>query len=140
LTTDSFPSNLRLIHYSVLAALKRADSGASSKRKTSSISASEASDDADALPIASMPPSEPAVPEEKEPESPLFDVPEENDRLEENMPWLKTVAKLLNGYNFYCTHQGFCHPNCFRRQMRAAKRIMVSARHVRKTLWMGGIG
>ena len=64
------------------------------------------------------------------PESPLFDVPGEEDELEENMPWLKVVSRVANGFNFYCTHQGFCHPSCFRRQMRASKRIMVAARRV----------
>ena len=64
------------------------------------------------------------------PESPLYDVPGEEDELEENMPWLKVVARVANGFNFYCTHQGFCHPSCFRRQMRAGKRIMVAARRV----------
>ena len=64
------------------------------------------------------------------PESPLFDVPGEEDELEEKMPWLKVVSRVANGFNFYCTHQGFCHPSCFRRQMRASKRIMVAARRV----------
>ena len=69
--------------------------------------------------------------ENKEPpESPLLDVPDETDRLEEDMPWLPVVAKLLNSFNFYCTHQGFCHPNCYRRQMRAAHRIMEATRHI----------
>ncbi len=109
----------------ILAALKRADSSASStKRKVSSISTSEASDHEDKGDKADKE-------EEKAPESPLFDVPEEGDRLEENMPWLATVAKVLNSFNFYCTHQVFCHPNCYRRQMRSAKRIMEAARQVR---------
>ncbi len=98
-------------------ALKRADSSASSttanKRKVSSISgASDASDEHDhedqhmlqqqlqqqqQLLLQQQ--------QQQQPESPLFDVPEEGDNLEENMPWLKTVAKLVNGFNFYCTHQ-----------------------------------
>ena len=81
------------------------------------------------------------------PESPLFDVPGEEDELEESMPWLKVVARVANGFNFCCTHQGFCHPSCFRRQMRASRRIMVAARRVSDTaytlpsfgwnLWLG---
>ena len=67
------------------------------------------------------------------PESPLFDVPGEEDELEESMPWLKVVARVANGFNFCCTHQGFCHPSCFRRQMRASRRIMVAARRVSDT-------
>ena len=70
------------------------------------------------------------------PEDPLvaemarFDLPEDEEQLELNMPWLKVVSKLSNSFNFHCTHQNFCHPNCYRRQMRATKRIMEAARHV----------
>ena len=59
-----------------------------------------------------------------------FDLPEDEDQLELNMPWLKVVSKLSNSFNFHCTHQNFCHPNCYRRQMRATKRIMEATRHV----------
>ena len=98
--------------------------------QVSSIS-SEASDHED-HPAAAAHPSATGDPDKSsDPESPLFDVPEEGDRLEENMPWLATVAKVLNSFNYYCTHQAFCHPNCYRRQMRAAKRIMEAARNVR---------
>lgn len=122
---------------SIFSALKRADSSASTKRKVSSISASDASDHEN----ADSPLLEPEAggffgeeankPAENQPESPLFDIPDESDQLESNMPWLKTMTKLVNSFNFYCTHQGFCHPNCFKRQMRAAKRIMESTRKVR---------
>lgn len=120
------------------AALKRADSNASTKRKPSSISASDASDHDNLAPEASPAEADSQVfaDEKEQLDSPLFDVPDETDRLEENMPWLRTVAKLVNSFNFYCTHQGFCHPNCFRRQMRAAKRIMEATRHVSSFLFL----
>ncbi len=112
---------------SPIAALKRGDS--SSKRKTSSIS--DASDHAGGAESAQEPTSaNDDAKDDAPPETPLYDVPEESDRLEENMPWLKVVTRLVNGFNFYCTHQGFCHPNCFKRQMRASKRIMEAARRV----------
>lgn len=122
----------------VLSALKRADSTASStKRKVSSISASEGSDHeaADASPGPDDPSKAPHPPaqEEKDPlatEMSKFDLPEEDDQMERNMPWLKVISKLSNSYNFHCTHQGFCHTNCYRRQMRATKRLMEAARHV----------
>ena len=63
-------------------------------------------------------------------ESSLFLIPEEEDHLEQNMPWLRVVTKFINSFNFFCTHQGFCHPNCYRRQMRAGKRIMEATRKV----------
>ena len=63
-------------------------------------------------------------------ENSLFLIPEEEDHLEQNMPWLRVVTKFINSFNFFCTHQGFCHPNCYRRQMRAGKRIMEASRKV----------
>ena len=49
------------------------------------------------------------------------------------MPWLGVMTKVLASFNYHCTHQNFCHPQCYRRQMRAAKRIMEATRHVRTT-------
>ena len=70
------------------------------------------------------------VPEKDYWESHLFDVPEDEDRLEQNMPWLRVMTKLLNSFNYHCTHQNFCHPNCYQRQMRAARRMMEATRYV----------
>ena len=125
--------------------MKREDSTASTatpsvatanKRKVSSISASEGSDHggdaevAEAAALAAPPP----VPEDPlVAEMARFDLPEDDEQLELNMPWLKVVSKLSNSFNFHCTHQNFCHPNCYRRQMRATKRIMEAARHVSYT-------
>lgn len=121
-------------------------------RKVSSISASETSDHdgaQDVSPTTEDPPnvfppplasgsttaaaattSEAAVTEKDLLESHLFDMPNEEDHLEQNMPWLRVMTKLLNSFNYHCTHQTFCHPQCYRRQMRAARRIMEAARHV----------
>ena len=109
-----------------LLALKRTDSSSdSTRRKDSTVSkVSDLESKAEVKAAA------PESPRSSVPESPLFDVPGEDERLEEDMPWLKVVARVANGFNFYCTHQGFCHPCCFRRQMRASKRIMVAARRV----------
>ena len=140
------------IFFCISLALKREDSTASTatnKRKVSSISASEGSDHglgdgpesaagggggdgttsshgASAAPAAPPPvPEDPLVAEMAR-----FELPADDDALELNMPWLKVVSKLSNSFNFHCTHQNFCHPNCYRRQMRATKRIMEAARHV----------
>ena len=118
------------------AAIKRADSSASSRRKVSSISASEASDHEGMAAIEGNSPGPEDSPnvftEEKDLyESHLFDLPDEDDHLEQNMPWLRVITKLLNSFNYHCTHQNFCHPNCYRRQMRAARRMMEATRHVR---------
>ena len=131
-----------LIVIILLIALKRADSGTSStstlanKRKISSV-ASEISSDhgADGGGVSPAPEDSPRVLEEKRDpmaeEMAKFDIPDPDEAdLETNMPWLKVISRLINSFNFYCTHQGFCHPNCYRRQMRATKRIMEATRHV----------
>ena len=68
-------------------------------------------------------------------ESHLFDLPDDEEHLEYNMPWLGVMTKVLASFNYHCTHQNFCHPQCYRRQMRAAKRIMEATRHVRTTTY-----
>ena len=123
-----------LTHISLrFSAIKRADSSASTKRKVSSISASDTSDHEAPDGSSPVPPEEsPGVfPEEKDLyETHLFDLPDDEDHLEYNMPWLGVMTKLLCSFNYHCTHQNFCHPQCYRRQMRAAKRIMEATRHV----------
>ena len=125
----------------MFTALKRADSGASStsaaanKRKISSVASDLSSDQAaDGGGSSPAPEDSPHVEEKRDPmaeEMAKFDVPEPDEAdLETNMPWLKVISRLINSFNFYCTHQGFCHPNCYRRQMRATKRIMEATRHV----------
>ena len=117
-----------------ISALTRADSSASTKRKVSSISASDTSDHehVDPSPAVEEPPTNNNNPEtEDNMESHLFDLPGEDERLEQNMPWLRVMTKLLKSFNYHCTHQTFCHPHCYRRQMRASRRIMEAARHVR---------
>ena len=106
------------------------------KRKISSV-ASELSSDQGADGGGASPGPEPSPLEREEKRDPMaeemakFDIPEPDEaELETNMPWLKVISRLINNFNFYCTHQGFCHPNCYRRQMRATKRIMEACRHV----------
>lgn len=134
----------RYVYSFTCAALKRADSSASStKRKVSSISISDTSDHdgadmsfaEDASRVAG---NATAEKEELDPiaaEMAKFELPEEENQLDANMPWLRVVSQLINSFNFHCTHQGFCHPNCYRRQMRGAKRLMEAARHVSKSLY-----
>uniref|UniRef100_A0A0K2T575 Uncharacterized protein n=1 Tax=Lepeophtheirus salmonis TaxID=72036 RepID=A0A0K2T575_LEPSM len=105
-------------------ALKRADSAtAAAKRKVSAISVSDVSD----FETGEDSPG----PEEsfKDSDTHLYEVFEDSDvvNLDQNMPWLNVVSKLINSLNYYCTHQTFCYSNCYRRQMRAAKRIMEAA-------------
>ena len=124
------------ITLNVFSAIKRADSSAS-KRKVSSISASDTSDHEVQEGSSPLPEESPNVfAEEKDVyESHLFDLPDDEEHLEYNMPWLGVMTKVLASFNYHCTHQNFCHPQCYRRQMRAAKRIMEATRHVRTTTY-----
>ncbi|CAK1579375.1 unnamed protein product [Parnassius mnemosyne] len=45
-------------------------------------------------------------------------------------PWLKVMVKFLNSFNYVCCHQNFCHPYCFRRNMRATVRLMKSVQKI----------
>ena len=121
-----------------IIAIKRRGSGASVsiKRKVSSAASDQSSDHGEVGGgVSPVPEDSPQVAEEKRDpmaeELAKFDIPEPDDAdLETNMPWLKVISRLVNSFNFYCTHQFFCHPNCYRRQMRATKRIMEATRHV----------
>ena len=55
---------------------------------------------------------------------------EDDASLEFNLPWLKPVTELIKSFNLNCTHQGFCHHACVRRQARAAKRLMEAMRQM----------
>ncbi|XP_052748646.1 protein unc-80 homolog isoform X2 [Galleria mellonella] len=56
------------------------------------------------------------------PDSNSTDPPDNN----KGFPWLKVMVKFLNSFNYVCCHQNFCHPYCFRRNMRASVRLMKS--------------
>ena len=55
---------------------------------------------------------------------------DDNPALEFNLPWIKPITELINSFNLNCTHQGFCHPACFKRQNRAAKRLTRALREM----------
>ncbi|KAH9639426.1 hypothetical protein HF086_002115 [Spodoptera exigua] len=40
------------------------------------------------------------------------------------------MVKFLNSFNYVCCHQNFCHPYCFRRNMRASVRLMKSVQKI----------
>ncbi|KAL4711404.1 hypothetical protein ACJJTC_016158, partial [Scirpophaga incertulas] len=45
-------------------------------------------------------------------------------------PWMKVMVKFLNSFNYVCCHQNFCHPYCFRRNMRSCVRLMKSVQKI----------
>lgn len=66
--------------------------------------------------------------DEPPPESPCDS--NETDETSKTLPWTKSVLKFINSFNFYCTHQNYCHPCCYRRHIRASARLLRSARKV----------
>jgi hypothetical protein len=43
-------------------------------------------------------------------------------------------VQLANLSNFICTHQGYCHPNCYERQRRSCSRLIASLRKMYESL------
>lgn len=37
---------------------------------------------------------------------------------------------MANSFNYYCSHQNFCHPFCYKRHMRSASRLIKAVRQV----------
>ncbi|XP_063893793.1 protein unc-80 homolog [Helicoverpa armigera] len=60
------------------------------------------------------------------PDSNSTDPPDTN----KGFPWLKVMVKFLNSFNYVCCHQNFCHPYCFRRNMRSSVRLMKSVQKI----------
>ncbi|KAL3872189.1 hypothetical protein ACJMK2_040132 [Sinanodonta woodiana] len=54
----------------------------------------------------------------------------EDEKKYQNMPWLKVVIQLANMSNFICTHQNYCHPNCYERQRRSCSRLVIALKKV----------
>ncbi|XP_065337258.1 protein unc-80 homolog isoform X7 [Cloeon dipterum] len=110
--------------------VRRADS-IQSKRKVSSISDRSDTSDHGADGAGSGGEESPGVlSDEQPPESPSDSNDTDDGCCSKNMPWMKTVVQLANSYNFYCSHQGYCHPYCYRRHMRACNRLIKSVRKV----------
>ncbi|XP_052063828.1 protein unc-80 homolog [Mytilus californianus] len=47
-----------------------------------------------------------------------------------NMPWVRVVVQLANLSNFICTHQNYCHPDCYERQRRSCSRMITAMKKV----------
>lgn len=70
--------------------------------------------------------------DDQPPESPSDS--NETDDTGKNLPWMRAVLQVTNSFNFYCNHQNFCHPYCYRRHMRASCRLIKAVRKVNKWL------
>lgn len=66
--------------------------------------------------------------DDQPPESPSDS--NDTDETNKNFPWMRVMVQTMNYFNFYCSHQLFCHPFCHRRQMRAGSRLIRSVRKI----------
>ncbi|KAG5895326.1 hypothetical protein JTB14_000598 [Gonioctena quinquepunctata] len=108
--------------------VKRTDS-IQSKRKVSSISDRSDTSEPGAPGEVSGEESPGVLSDEQPPESPS-DSNDTADDTTKNMPWLKTMVQVSNSLFYYCPHQNFCHPFCYKRVMRGCSRLIKAARKV----------
>ena len=109
--------------------MKRSDS-VRSRRKVSAVS--ERSDTSDILDHDVSGEESPGVLSNDEvPDSPADVGDVDDDVITTNMPWMRAVVKITGAFNVVCTHQGYCHPYCFKRHMRSCRRLIHAVRKVR---------
>ncbi|XP_049834730.1 protein unc-80 homolog isoform X4 [Schistocerca gregaria] len=107
--------------------VKRTDS-IQSKRKVSSLSDRSDTSEQGGPGEVSGEESPGILSDDQPPESPSDS--NDTDDTSKNLPWMKVVVQISNSFNFYCSHQSFCHPFCYRRHMRACSRLIKSVRRV----------
>ncbi|GLG97294.1 Protein unc-80 homolog [Gryllus bimaculatus] len=107
--------------------VKRTDS-IQSKRKVSSLSDRSDTSEQGGCGEVSGEESPGILSDDQPPESPSDS--NDTDDTSKHMPWMKAVVLMANSFNFYCSHQNFCHPYCYRRHMRACTRLIKSVRRV----------
>ncbi|XP_059612441.1 protein unc-80 homolog isoform X4 [Phlebotomus argentipes] len=105
--------------------VKRTDS-IQSRRKVSSLS--DRSDTSEQGVASGGEESPGILSDDQPPESPSDS--NDTDETGKTMPWMKGALELVNSFNFYCSHQSFCHPFCYRRHMRAASRLVKAVRKI----------
>lgn len=110
---------------SVTDVVKRTDS-IQSRRKVSSLS--DRSDNSEQAASGGEEESPGILSDDQPPDSP--NESNDSDETGKNFPWMRAVTSIVNSFNFYCTHQNFCHPYCYKRHIRAASRLMKSVRKV----------
>uniref|UniRef100_A0A1B0CSU9 Uncharacterized protein n=2 Tax=Lutzomyia longipalpis TaxID=7200 RepID=A0A1B0CSU9_LUTLO len=103
--------------------VKRTDS-IQSRRKVSSLS--DRSDTSEQGVASGGEESPGILSDDQPPESPSDS--NDTDETGKTMPWMKAALELVNSFNFYCSHQNFCHPFCYRRHMRASSRLVKAVR------------
>ncbi|XP_044757175.1 protein unc-80 homolog [Coccinella septempunctata] len=109
------------------ASVKRTDS-IQSKRKVSSISDRSDTSEPGIAGEASGEESPGVLSDDQPPESPTDS--NDTDDTNKHMPWLKTMVQVMNSFYYFCPHQNFCHPFCYRRVMRSCSRLVRAVRKV----------
>lgn len=107
--------------------VRRTDS-IQSKRKVSSISDRSDTSEPGVPGEASGEESPGVLSDDQPPESPSDS--NDTDDTTKNMPWLKVMVQVSNSFYYYCNHQNFCHPFCYRRIMRGCSRLVKAVRKV----------
>ncbi|XP_055525794.1 protein unc-80 homolog isoform X1 [Wyeomyia smithii] len=105
--------------------VRRTDS-IQSRRKVSSLS--DRSDNSEPGQVSGGEESPGILSDDQPPESPCDS--NDSDETAKNLPWLRSVTAFLNSFNYYCDHQNFCHPYCYRRHMRGATRLVKAVRKI----------
>lgn len=105
--------------------VKRADS-IQSRRKVSSLS--DRSDTSEQGQASGGEESPGILSDDQPPESPSDS--NGTDETGKHLPWMRAALELINSFNYYCNHQNFCHPMCYRRHMRSASRLIKTVRKV----------
>ncbi|KAK9884494.1 hypothetical protein WA026_007335 [Henosepilachna vigintioctopunctata] len=107
--------------------VKRTDS-IQSKRKVSSLSDRSDTSEPGIAGEASGEESPGVLSDDQPPESPTDS--NDTDDTNKHMPWLKTMVQVTNSLYYFCPHQNFCHPFCYRRVMRSCSRLVKAVRKV----------
>ncbi|XP_045467085.1 protein unc-80 homolog isoform X2 [Harmonia axyridis] len=107
--------------------VKRTDS-IQSKRKVSSISDRSDTSEPGVTGEVSGEESPGVLSDDQPPESPTDS--NDTDDTNKHMPWLKTMVQVMNSFYYFCPHQNFCHPFCYRRVMRSCSRLVRAVRKV----------
>ncbi|KAK4883609.1 hypothetical protein RN001_006928 [Aquatica leii] len=115
------------IEWKIPETVKRADS-IQSKRKVSSLSDRSDNSEPGAPGEASGEESPGVLSDDQPPESPSDS--NDTDDTSKHMPWLKVLVQMSNSFYFYCNHQSFCHPYCYRRVIRGTSRLIKAVRKV----------
>ncbi|XP_058813943.1 protein unc-80 homolog isoform X3 [Topomyia yanbarensis] len=105
--------------------VRRTDS-IQSRRKVSSLS--DRSDNSEPGQVSGGEESPGILSDDQPPESPCDS--NDSDETAKNLPWMRSISAFLNSFNYYCDHQNFCHPFCYRRHMRGATRLVKAVRKI----------